>query len=204
MSMEINADTKIGKETIIDKKSKIGKFSDIGDRCNIKSSILGDYAVCRGQNKISYSEIGKFCSIAYGARINAVNHPSYTRIAQHRFTYKGKEYGFSEENDESITHWREENKVVIGNDVWIGHNAIILPGVSIGNGAVVGSGAVVTNDVEPYTVVVGVPARPIKKRFSDEIIEKIEKSEWWNWTHEEIKERYEDFKNIEEFVRKWC
>lgn len=195
---------KIGKETIIDDKSKIGNYSDIGDRCNIKKSTLGDFAVCRGQNKISYSQIGKFCSIAYGARINAVNHPSYTRVAQHRFTYKGKDYGFSKENDASIDVWREENKVIIGNDVWIGHNAIILPGVHIGNGAVIGSGAVVTNDVEPYTVVVGVPARPIKKRFSDEIIDKIENTKWWDWSYEQIKERYEDFKNIEDFVNKWC
>lgn len=202
IKMDVNI--KIGKETVIDDNSKIGKYSDIGDRCVIKKSILGDYAVCRGQNKISYSEIGKFSSIAYGARINAVNHPSYTRIAQHRFTYKGKEYGFSDEDDISVEKWRKENKVIIGHDVWIGHNAIILPGVHIGNGAVIGSGAVVTNDVEPYAVVVGVPARQIKKRFSDEIIEKIEKSRWWDWSHEEIKERYEDFRNIEEFVKKWC
>ncbi len=94
--------------------------------------------------------------------------------------------------------------MIIGHDVWIGHNAIIMPNVQIGNGAIIGSGAVVTHDVEPYSVVVGVPAKPIKKRFSDEIIEKIEKSEWWNWSHEQLKERYDDFKNIEEFVRKWC
>ncbi len=79
-----------------------------------------------------------------------------------------------------------------------------MPGIHIGNGAIIGSGAVVTHDVEPYSVVVGVPAKSIKKRFSDDIIEKIEKSEWWNWSHDVIKERYEDFKNIEEFVRKWC
>ena len=200
----MNSDIKFGKDVVIDEKTKIGIYSDIGDRCNFRESTIGDYAVCRGENQIWYSEIGKFSSIAYGARINAVNHPTFTRIAQHRFTYRGKQYDFSEENDQSITELRKQDKVTIGNDVWIGHNAIIMPGVHIGNGAVIGSGAVVTHDVAPYSVVVGVPARPIKKRFSDEIIEKIEKSEWWNWSHEIIKERYEDFKNIEEFIRKWC
>lgn len=200
----MSSDIKFGKDIVIDDKTKIGIYSDIGDRCNFRESTIGDYAVCRGENQIWYSEIGKFSSIAYGARINAVNHPTFTRIAQHRFTYRGKQYDFSEENDPSITEWRKQDKVIIGNDVWIGHNAIIMPGVHIGNGAVIGSGAVVTHDVEPYAVVVGVPARPIKKRFSDEIIEKIEKSEWWNWSHEMIKERYDDFKDIEEFIRKWC
>ena len=200
----MSSDIKFGKDVIIDDKTKIGIYSDIGDRCNFRESTIGDYAVCRGENQIWYSEIGKFSSIAYGARINAVNHPTFIRIAQHRFTYRGKQYDFSEENDPTITELRKQNKVIIGNDVWIGHNAIIMPGVHIGNGAVIGSGAVVTHDVAPYSVVVGVPARPIKKRFSDEIIEKIEKSEWWNWSHEIIKERYDDFKNIEEFIRKWC
>ena len=200
----MSSDIKFGKDVAIDDKTKIGIYSDIGDRCNFRESTIGDYAVCRGENQIWYSEIGKFSSIAYGARINAVNHPTFTRIAQHRFTYRGKQYDFSEENDPRITEWRKQDKVIIGNDVWIGHNAIIMPGVHIGNGAVIGSGAVVTHDVEPYAVVVGVPARPIKKRFSDEIIEKIEKSEWWNWSHEMIKERYDDFKDIEEFIRKWC
>ncbi len=79
-----------------------------------------------------------------------------------------------------------------------------MPGVTIGDGAIVGSGAVVTHNVEPYTVIVGVPAKPIKKRFNDEIIAKIQESKWWNWSHEEIKERLQDFKNIDKFIKKWC
>ena len=79
-----------------------------------------------------------------------------------------------------------------------------MPGVTIGDGAIVGSGAVVTHDVEPYTVVVGVPAKPIKKRFDDNTIDKIMKSQWWNWSHDKIKERLQDFKDIDEFIKKWC
>ena len=186
------------------KRLKLEYILKYGDRCDIRESYIGEYAVCRGDNQIWYSEIGKFVAIAYGARINAVNHPSFTRISQHEFTYKGIRYDFSDKDDTSVIETRRNQKVIIGNDVWIGHNAIIMPGIHIGNGAIIGSGAIVTHDVEPYSVVVGVPAKPIKKRFSYEIIEKIEKSEWWNWSHEIIKERYEDFKNIEEFIRKWC
>ena len=113
----MNSDIKFGKDVVIDEKTKIGIYSDIGDRCNFRESTIGDYAVCRGENQIWYSEIGKFSSIAYGARINAVNHPTFTRIAQHRFTYRGKQYDFSEENDSSITEWRKQDKVIIGNDV---------------------------------------------------------------------------------------
>lgn len=200
----MNSDIKFGKDVNIDDKTKIGIYSEIGDRCDFRESNIGEYAVCRGDNQIWYSDIGKFVAIAYGARINAVNHPTFTRISQHEFTYKGIRYDFSENDDISVTEMRRSEKVIVGNDVWIGHNAIIMPNVHIGNGAVIGSGAVVTHDVEPYSVVVGVPARQIKKRFSDDIIEKIEKSEWWNWSHEVIKERYEDFRNIEEFIRKWC
>ncbi len=200
----MNSDIKFGKDVTIDDKTKIGIYSEIGDRCDFRESNIGEYAVCRGDNQIWYSDIGKFVAIAYGARINAVNHPAFTRISQHEFTYKGIRYDFSENDDTSVIEMRRNEKVIVGNDVWIGHNAIIMPNVHIGNGAVIGSGAVVTHDVDPYSVVVGVPARPIKKRFSEDIIEKIEKSEWWNWSHEIIKERYDDFKNIEEFIRKWC
>ena len=186
------------------KDSMIGKYVEINDNCIITESKIGDYSYCNGYNQIMYADIGKFTSIAWGARINPSNHPSYTRVAQHHFTYRSKQFGFTDEDDESIFEWRKKDKVIIGNDVWIGHNAIIMPGVTIGNGAVVGSGAVVTHDVDPYTVVVGVPAKPIKKRFDDETITKIENSQWWNWSHEVIKERLQDFKNIDEFIKKWC
>ncbi|MBE5805957.1 MAG: acetyltransferase [Clostridiales bacterium] len=194
---------KLGEKVKLD-KAILGEYTEIGDHSIITESTIGDYSYCNGYNQVMYAEIGKFASIAWGARINPSNHPTYDRIAQHHFTYRSKQFDLADEDDESIFEWRRKDKVVIGNDVWIGHNAIIMPGVKIGNGAVVGSGAVVTHDVEPYTVVVGVPAKPIKKRFSDEIIEKIEKSEWWNWTHEELKERLPDLKNIDEFIKKWC
>ena len=84
--------------------------------------------------------------------------------------------------------WDNKGDIVIGNDVWIGYEAVILSGVTIGDGAVIGSRAVVTKDVEPYTIVGGVPAKPIRKRFDEQTIEKLEKIGWWDWSEEQIRQ----------------
>lgn len=193
---------KLSSSAIIDDKSKLGNYIEIGDNCVIGESIIGDYSGCRGNNQIWFAEIGKFASIASGVRINAVNHP-YERVAQHSFTYMPSVYDLSDSDDEAVYIKRKKSKVVIGNDVWIGHNAIILPGIKIGNGAVIGAGAVVTKDVEKYSIVVGNPAREIKKRFTNSQIEKLEKIKWWNWDHDKIKENLNEFKDINVFINKW-
>ena len=113
-------------------------------------------------------------------------------------------YGFAETDDELFFQRRAEQTAYIGHDTWIGHGAIIMPGVIIGNGAVVGSGAVVTKDVDLYTVVVGVPAKPIKQRFPEVIVRKLEEIKWWDWSYETIKERLDDFYlPIKEFTDKY-
>ena len=83
--------------------------------------------------------------------------------------------------------WDNKGDTIIGNDVWIGYEAVIMPGVKIGNGAIIGTRAVVTKDVPPYTIVGGVPAKPIRKRFDDATIEKLEALRWWDWDEEKIK-----------------
>lgn len=84
--------------------------------------------------------------------------------------------------------WDNKGDIVVGNDVWIGYEAVILSGVTIGDGAVIGARAVVTKDVPPYTIVGGVPAKPIKKRFSEENIKKLQSIRWWDWPKEKIAE----------------
>lgn len=181
---------------------KLGKYTYIQAHSVLNEVTIGDYSYCAGYNQMDYTTIGKFCSIATFVRINPGNHPAFMRVAQHHFTYRSSCFGMGED-DKEFFDWRREKPVVIGNDVWIGHNASIMPGVKIGNGAVIGTGAVVTKDVEPYSVVAGVPAKKIKMRFSDELIGKIEKSEWWNWDHETLKARLPDFRNFDEFVSKY-
>jgi hypothetical protein len=92
---------------------------------------------------------------------------------------------------------------VIGNDVWIGHGVTIMPGVSIGTGAVIGAGAVVTKDVEPYQIVVGVPARPIRKRFSEEVITQLLDIAWWDWDRATLEARFDDFYDLDAFIKKY-
>jgi phosphonate metabolism protein (transferase hexapeptide repeat family) len=180
----------------------LGVYIQIQANCILEDVTMGDYSYCAGYNQIFYADIGKFCSIASFVRINPGNHPTYTRIAQHHFTYRSEIFGLGED-DTDFFEWRRQHRVTIGHDVWIGHNAVIMPGVTLGNGAVVGAGAVVTKDVEPYSIVGGVPAKKIKMRFDDDLIARIEESKWWDWNHKTLKERLSDFRNMDEFVRKY-
>ena len=180
----------------------LGAYTHIMSYSVFSDAVVGDYSFFAGYNQVYYANIGKFCSVASFVRINTTNHPTYTRIAQHHFTYRSELFGFGEDDAEFFAQ-RKENAVTVGNDVWIGHNAVIMPGVIIGNGAVIGTGAVVTKDVEPYSVVAGVPAKKMKMRFPDNLIVKIERLKWWDWDHQTLKERLPDFRDMGEFVRKY-
>ncbi len=189
-------------ENVSLKNVTLGNYTEIKAFSELFDVEMGDFSYCAGYNQIYYATIGKFCSFATNVRINPGNHPTYTRIAQHHFTYRSELFGFCEDDSEFF-NCRKQQSVFIGNDVWIGHNATIMPGVKIGNGAVIGTGAVVTKDVESYSVWVGVPARKINMRFSDDLIEKIEKSKWWDWDYDTIKSRLCDFRDMKSFVEKY-
>ena len=200
-------DNVLGIEPTVDEDvtlegTTLGAYTHVQAHSVFCDVTVGEYSYFAGYNQVFYAYIGKFCSVASFARINTTNHPTYDRIAQHHFTYRSKRFGFGEDDDEFFA-MRKGKTVTIGNDVWVGHNAVIMSGVTIGNGAVIGAGAVVTKDVEPYSIVAGVPAKKIKMRFSDELIAKIEQSRWWDWGHQIIKERIPDFRDMEAFVRKY-
>lgn len=181
---------------------QLGKYTEIKSHSTLEETQMGDYSYCAGYNQIYAANIGKFCSIATFVRINPGNHPCYTRVAQHHFTYRCSLFGFGEDDAQFFQN-RMQQVVTLGHDVWLGHHVTVMPGVTIGNGAVVGSGAVVTRDVEPYAVVVGVPARKIRMRFSDTVICGIESTHWWEWDHDTIRERLADFNDISGFIQKY-
>ncbi|WP_080844158.1 DapH/DapD/GlmU-related protein [Cytobacillus gottheilii] len=178
-----------------------GEWTAIGRNNKLIESSIGDYSYTMEDVTINYSEIGKFCSIASHVCINPVQHPM-DRVSQHHITYRRLQYQLKENDDEAFFDWRRSHKVKIGHDVWIGHGAIIMKGVEIGNGAVVGAGAVVTKNVEPYSIVAGVPAKPIRKRFSDEIAAKLEKVSWWDWPREKLENHLDDLNDVELFIKK--
>jgi virginiamycin A acetyltransferase len=130
--------------------------------------------------------IGKFCSIACGARfiMNSANH-TLTSLSTYPFPVLRCEW---DETMPVAEAWDNKGDIVVGNDVWIGYEAVILSGVKIGDGAIIGTRAVVTKDVPPYTIVGGIPARPIKKRFDDGTIDTLLKMRWWDWPVEKIQE----------------
>lgn len=129
--------------------------------------------------------IGKFCSIACGARFlfNSANH-AMDSLSTYPFPLFYAAWGLARENVTDA--WDNKGDIIVGNDVWIGYEAVILAGVTIGDGAIIGARAVVTKDVPPYTIVGGVPAKPIRKRFSDETISMLSALRWWDWPPEHI------------------
>ena len=131
--------------------------------------------------------IGKFCSIACGAKFlfTSANH-TMKSLSTYPFPIFFEEWELDKKNVASA--WDNKGDLVIGNDVWIGYEAVILSGVQIGDGAIIGARAVVTKDVPPYTVVGGVPAKEIKKRFDPKTTLTLQKIEWWNWPVEKIRQ----------------
>ena len=129
--------------------------------------------------------IGKFCSIACGAKFlfNSANHTRRS-LSTYIFPVLFEEWGLDVARIPEA--WDNKGDIVVGSDVWIGYEAVILAGVTIGDGAIVAARAVVTQDVPPYTIVGGVPARPIRKRFSDQEIERLLTLRWWEWPAEKI------------------
>lgn len=129
--------------------------------------------------------IGRFCSIACGAKFifNSANH-TLSSLSTYPFPIFYEEWGL--DMREVTSAWDNKGDIVIGNDVWIGYGAVILSGVTIGDGAIIGTNALVTKDIPPYTIAGGIPAKPIRKRFSEEKISALMKIKWWNWSEKEI------------------
>lgn len=173
------------KHVITNPNITVGDFTMYNDFVNDptlfeKNNVLYHYPI--NHDKL---QIGKFCSIACGAKFlfNSANHTLFS-LSTYPFPLFFEEWRL--EKKDVTKAWDNKGDIVIGNDVWIGYEAVILAGVTIGDGVIIGTRAVVTKDVPPYTIVGGVPAKPIKKRFSEETISALLEIQWWNWSEEGI------------------
>lgn len=182
---------------------ELGKWTEVGALTEMRESQMDDYSYIVQEGDVVWSTIGKFCSIARRVRLNPGNHATW-RASQHHFTYRAAAYGLGDD-DQEFFQWRKDDWVTIGHDVWIGHNVTVLAGVTIGTGAIVAAGAVVAKDVTPYTIVGGVPAKPIKRRFTEKQEDALLEIAWWDWSHDQLKERLPDFRNlpIDGFIEKY-
>lgn len=173
------------KNVITDLNIEVGDYTIYNDFVNNprdfeKNNVLYHYPI-NGDKLI----IGKFCSIACGAKFlfNSANH-TLTSLSTYTFPLFFEEWKLEKKNVTKA--WDNKGNIIIGNDVWIGYDAIILSGVTIGDGAIIGAGAVVTKDVPPYTIVGGIPAKAIRKRFDEKTIKSLLNSKWWDWPEERI------------------
>jgi virginiamycin A acetyltransferase len=197
-----NGNTRDWKQTIFLKHFITKNFIEVGDYTYYDQSFGGGNPENFENENVLYFptgnklKIGKFCSLASqckfimpGAQHHLNSFTTYPLFWNFLPNPKVKSY-FDVIPDKKYYH-KEYGDTIIGNDVWIGYDALIMPGVKIGDGAVIGTRAVVTKDVPPYTVVAGNPAKVIRKRFDDKTIEKLLEIKWWNWEMEKIMENYQ-------------
>lgn len=173
------------KNVITDPSITVGDYTMYNDFVNDpvgfeRNNVLYHYPINRDR-----LIIGKFCSIACGAKFlfNSANH-TLSSLSTYPFPLFFEEWGLEKRN--VAASWNNKGDIVIGNDVWIGYEAVIMAGVTIGDGAIIGARAVVTKDVPPYTVAGGIPAKPIKKRYPEETIAALSELKWWDWPEERI------------------
>jgi len=188
---------KFGRRCIIDWNSSFSAYNMIGDYSRIFNSHLGIYSYIGPFSIVIDTIIGKYCSIGPDVKIGLGYHP-INYLSTSPYLYDSKLYGSLVTKD----YEEQFKQVVIGNDVWIGANVLIAGGVKIGDGAVIGAGAFVNKDVEPYSIVVGTPARHIRYRLENEIIEEIQKDVWWNWDLAKLKKNADSFLKPHSFYKK--
>ncbi|MGB4780219.1 chloramphenicol acetyltransferase [Microbacterium sp.] len=188
--------------TVVD--SVLGAYSEVGEGSRLNNTELGDYSYCDRLCDIANTTVGKFSNVASLVRIGATDHP-LDKASLHHFLYRSEKYWDDVADDNEWFEKRRSRRTVIGHDTWIGHGAQVKPDVRIGHGAVIASGAIVTKDVPDYAIVAGVPARIVRFRHIPDVAERLVRLAWWDWSHETLRERLDDFRALPaaEFLAKY-
>ena len=184
--------------------TQFGRYVEIGRATRLAHSEIGDYSYCDRWCDIANTQVGKFSNIAASVRIGATDHPM-EKASLHHFHYRAGDYFDGAEDDADWFALRRSRRTVIGHDTWLGHGAQVRPEVTIGHGAVVAGGAIVTRDVAPYMIVAGIPAKPLRRRFSESIAARMEELAWWDWPHDRLHASLKNFQTLpaEAFLEKY-
>ncbi|KQT86390.1 DapH/DapD/GlmU-related protein [Aurantimonas sp. Leaf443] len=186
------------------KDAVLGRHVEIGRGTVLREVEVGDFSYFERNGEAAYATIGKFCSIAANVRLNALAHP-LDRVTTHKVSYRPNEYFRWRPVDAAFRQERREARVTIGHDVWIGHGAVVMPGVTVGTGAVIGANAVVTRNVPPYTIVAGVPAKPLRRRLGEAHAARLLALAWWDFAPDELFDAVPDMRDlsVEAFLERW-
>jgi len=176
-------------------RSVLGFRAAVAHHGSVRRSIIGRHTSIGRFSKVNGSTIGAFCSISWDCTIGAHNDPWIGRKLNHYYPYEYSSSFLGRPRLRGKESWRENNQfVLMGSDVWVGTGSLILDGVQIGDGSVIAAGSVVTQSVPPFTVVAGVPARPLRPRFDEKICEMIIRIRWWDWPDAKIEKHIGLFK----------
>ncbi|WP_412472076.1 CatB-related O-acetyltransferase [Halobacteriovorax sp. RT-1-4] len=193
-----NEELKLGYMITLN-KAKFSSHNYIGDFSSVTNSVIGRMTYTSNNVSINNATVGQFCSIGPGVKIGLGIHPTAEFVSTHPCFYSlNKQCGKTFVDKQSFA---ESSRIIIKNDVWIGANAIIVDNVTIGNGAIIAAGAVVVKDVGDYEVVGGVPAKFLKYRFEQKVIDRLNQEKWWDYSFEKFNEKHCLFKDINVFLK---
>lgn len=193
-----NRNLKLGYKTSVE-NTLFGNYNTISDHVYLNNVSLGSFTYISNNTVIINATIGKYCSIAGNVKCGLGLHPSKTFVSTHPIFFSMMKQAQITFADKS--YFEEYNNTIIGNDVWIGENVIIIGGITIGDGAIIAAGAVVTKDVPPYTIVGGIPAKSIKLRFKKEEIAFLLNFKWWDMDGEILRKNFLLFHDVEKLMQ---